>query len=163
MLHEMLYNAILKGMEADHNKTPSGGQEPLGCLQCILKLVKFVADRNAQRLEDAGRRRKAVLMRPTDYPLQQLGKLRSARPGTALAAGDYCLGNRPRIPLLAVFPEDVGKLLLLKGVQDVRGRRVAGGRIIRMSRGASNLKEKPRSGVSICGEETPMSRMTPST
>ena len=34
---------------------------------------------------------------------------------------------------------------------------------IRMSSGPSNLKEKPRSGLSICGEETPKSRTTAST
>jgi hypothetical protein len=34
---------------------------------------------------------------------------------------------------------------------------------MRMSRGPSKRKEKPRAGSSICGEETPISSVTPST
>ena len=108
-------------MKGDDREPPAGLQQPLGSIQAAGQFAKLVIDGDAERLKRLGRRI-GLRSRPlTGRTADNLRCLARARQWARIYQRPRDL---PRPPLLAIMKDDVGKVTLVRFIDDV-GRRTA--------------------------------------
>src|SRR5438874_8615059 len=105
---EILDAAVLERMEGDHREPATWFEQSLGSGKAALEFAKLVVDRDADRLERAGRRIDAAGLGRHD-PADDRRELAGA-PDRPLGAGGLDgAGDAPREAFLAIKIDEVGE------------------------------------------------------
>ena len=159
MRQEILDDPVLQRMEGHRHQPAAGAQHAFRGREAVAELAELVVDEQPQGLERPGGgmdvARPAVHTPPTMSASPPWS--RSAAP----AAPPRWPGRRHANAVPPPEEDDVGKAVFRAAatISAADGPAL----LMRMSSGPSCRNEKPRSAVSICIDETPRSRTTPST
>src|SRR5690606_25323538 len=123
----LLDQAVLEGVEADHDAAPAGREAAREGREEAGELVELAVDRDAQGLEGLGRRvdAQAAAGRLRVAPLDQRREVRRGREPSVARRLGQALGDPPRVALLAEVPEDRRELVDPRGADELEGGRAA--------------------------------------
>ena len=121
-LEEALDDAVLERVEGDDGEPAARRERTLGGGEAAGELAELVVDRDAQRLEAAGRGVRLAGLRARQQALDQAGELQRGGEGRAPPVGDDGAGDAAGRALLAVLVEEVGERGFGQAVDEVGGR-----------------------------------------
>ena len=162
---EALDDAVLERVEADHREPAAGSEAHHDPRQRQRELRELAIDENPKSLEGPrGRILTPITPRARADGLgHDRGQLPRADDGCDRASRNNRSCNRLSKPFFTIVAYHLRQFARIGAREEIRGRFAARRDPSACRAGRRARSEKPRSGSSICGDDTPRSSSTPST